>query len=60
MATERVVGNYAGAAFAKRKRNRAVSPKHQIVRGEKVKVGESGTLAREKEMVNSTVKEGRF
>ena len=32
-ATERAVGKYAGAALAKRKRNRAVCPKHQIMRG---------------------------
>ena len=31
----------------KGKRNRAVCPKHQIMRGERVKVGESCTLARE-------------
>ena len=30
-ATERAVGNYAKAALAKRKRNRAVCSKHQIV-----------------------------
>ena len=30
---ERAVGKNAGAAFAKRKRNRAVCPKHQIMRG---------------------------
>ena len=46
VATERAVGKNAGAALAKRKRNRAVSPKHQIMRGERVKVGESRTLAR--------------
>ena len=40
-ATERAVGKNAGAALTKRKRNRAVSPKHQIMRGERVKVGES-------------------
>ena len=45
-ATERAVGKYAGAALAKRKRNRAVSPKHQIMRGKRAKVGESRTLAR--------------
>ena len=47
-ATERAVGKYAGAALAKRKRNKAVCPKHQITRGERVKVGESRTLARER------------
>ena len=47
-ATERAVGKNAGAALAKRKRNRAVSPEHQITRGERVKMGESRTLARER------------
>ena len=32
----------------KGKRNRAVCPKHQIMKGERVKVGESRTLARER------------
>ena len=36
------------AAFAKRKRNRAVCPDHQIMRGERVAVSESRTLARER------------
>ena len=31
-----------------KKRNRAVSPEHQIVRGERVKVSEHRTLARER------------
>ena len=31
-ATDRAVGKYARAIFAKRERNRAVSPEHQIVR----------------------------
>ena len=47
-ATERAVGKYAGAALAKRKTNTAVCPKHQIMRGERVKVGESRTLASER------------
>ena len=34
-ATERAVGKYAGAALAKRKRNRAVSPEYQIMRRER-------------------------
>ena len=46
-ATERAVGKDAGAALAKRKRNRAVCPEYQIMKGEKVKVGASRTLARE-------------
>ena len=37
VATERAVGKYAGAALAKRKRNRAVCPEYQIM-----KRGESG------------------
>ena len=45
-ATERAVGKNAGAALAKRKRNRSVCPENQIMRGERVKVGESRTLAR--------------
>ena len=40
-ATERAVGKNAGAALAKKKRNRAVCPEYQIMRGERVKVGES-------------------
>ena len=36
---------HAGAAFAKRKRNRAVCPEYQIMREERVKVGESPTYA---------------
>ena len=32
MATERAIGKYARAAFAKRERNKAVCPEHQIVR----------------------------
>ena len=67
-ATERAVGKNAGAAPAKRKRNRAVCPEYQIMKGERVKVGESRTLARVRgsereygvERVDSTVKEGRF
>ena len=38
----------ARAAFAKRKRNKAVCADHQIVRWESVKVSESRTLASEK------------
>ena len=64
-ATERAVGKNAGAALAKRKRNRAVCPEYQIMRRKRVKVGESRTLARVRgserehgeERVDSTVKE---
>ena len=47
-ATERAVGKYAGAALAKRERNRAVCPEYQIVMEERLKMGESRTLARER------------
>ena len=64
---QRALGKYAGAAFAKRKRNRAVTPEYQIVRGKRVKVGKRHTLAWEEsewehgeERVDSTLKEGRF
>ena len=46
VATERAVGKYTGAAFAKR-RNRGVGPEYQMVRWERVQVSESRTLARE-------------
>ena len=46
--TERAVGKNAGAALAKRKRSKADCPKYQIIKGERVKVGESHTLARER------------
>ena len=45
---EKPVGKYAGAVFAKRKRKRAVSPEYQIMREERVKVGECRTLARKR------------
>ena len=69
MPQQRAVGKYAGAAFAKRERNRAVSSEYQIMMGEGVKVGESCTLARqrgrsereyEEKRVGSMMKEGRF
>ena len=46
--TERTAGKNAGAALAKRKRNRAVCLEYQIMRGERVKMGESRTLGRER------------
>ena len=52
-ATERAVGKYARAALAKRKRNRAVCPEYQNVRGERVNMGESRTLARERNQSGS-------
>ena len=48
VATERAVGKNAGAALAKRKRNRTVCPEHQIIRGERVKMGKSRILARKR------------
>ena len=45
---ERAVGKNAGAALAKRKRNKADCPKYQIMREERVKMGESHTLVRER------------
>ena len=45
---QKAVIKYARVSFAKRKRNRAVCSKHQIVRGERVKVGESHTLTNER------------
>ena len=57
-ATERAVGKNAGAALAKRKRNRAVCPEYQIMRGERVKMGESRTLAREGDQSKSMEWEG--
>ena len=66
----RAVGKNAGAAFNKRKRNRAVCPEYQIMRGERVKMGESRTIGERRgggserehgvERVDSTVNEGRF
>ena len=47
-ATERAVGKNAGAAFAKRKRNRVVCLEYQVMRGERVKMGKSRTLARKR------------
>ena len=49
-ATKRTVGKNAGAALAKRKRNRAVCPEYQIMREDRLKVGESRTLASEREI----------
>ena len=46
VATERAVGKNAGAAITKR--NRADSPEYQIMRWQRVKVGESSTLASER------------
>ena len=68
IATERADGKYARAALAKRRRNRAVCPEHQIVRGKESRWAraapwqERGGSKREhgEERMDSTVKEGRF
>ena len=68
-ATKRAVGKYGRATFSKRKRNKAVTLEHQIMRGKRVTASESRTLAgdqsnqrskreHEEERVNSIVKEG--
>ena len=67
-ATEKAVGNYTRAAFAKRRRNRAVCPEYQIMRGEResrwartAPWRERGESKREhgEERVDSTVKDGQ-
>ena len=65
---ERAVGKNAGVALAKRKRNRAVSPEHQIMRGRESRLARAapwrvrGGSEREHgvERVDSTVNKGRF
>ena len=68
-ATGKADGKNAGAALTKRERNRAVCPEYQIMKGERVKMGESRTLTRQrgrserehgKGRVDSTVNEGRI
>ena len=49
-ATERADGKDTGAAFAKKKRNGAVCLEYRIARGERVKMGESRTVTREREI----------
>ena len=62
-----VIGKYARATFAKGKRKKAVCPKHQIVRWERVKMRDlpwqkRGASEKEhgKERVDFTVKKGRL
>ena len=67
-AIERAVGKNAGAALAERKRNRAVRPEYQIMRGRESRWAraapwrERGGSEREHGVgrVDSTVNEGRF
>ena len=49
-ATKRAVGKYTGPTLAKRKRNRAICPEleGEDHEGERVKIGESRTLARKR------------
>ena len=47
---QRADGKYAGAVLAKRKRNGGVCSEYQIMREEKLKMGESRTLARDREI----------
>ena len=59
VATERAVGKNAGAAIAKRKRNRADSPEYQIMRWERAapwRVRGGSEREHREERVDSTVK----
>ena len=47
--SEKAVGKYIRAAFAKLKRNKVVSSNQKIMRWERVQVNKTRTLAREKE-----------
>ena len=58
-ATERAVGEYAGAALAKRKRNRAVSPEYQIMRGDSQGGREPHLGEREGDQSGSMRRKGR-
>ena len=51
-------GKYAGAARAKRKRNKAICPKHQIVRGEDQGEQEPYLGEREEDQSGSMKKKG--
>ena len=55
---QRAVGKNARAVFAKRKRNKAVCPKHQIVKWDRVKVSKSRSLAREGDQSRSMERKG--
>ena len=55
---DRAFVKYARAAFAKRKRSKAVCPKHQIMRGERVKVSESRTSMRKRGLDGEHEEEG--
>ena len=67
-ATERAVGRNTGAAFAKKKRNRAVCPEYQIMRGRESKwvraapwrVRGGSERDHGEERLDFTVKEGKF
>ena len=53
---ERAVGKNARAAFGKRKRNRAVSPEYQIMRGEETQAGREPHLGERKRDQNESMK----
>ena len=55
-ATEKAVGKNAGSALAKRKRNRAVSPEHQIMRGRESQGGREPHLGESKEDQSGSMK----
>ena len=65
---QEAVGRYAGAALAKRRRNRVVCPEYQIMRGGESRWARAAPWRerrrskrkRKEEKVESTVKEGRF
>ena len=57
-ATERAVGKCAGAAYAKRKRNRAVSLEYQIMRGENQGGREPHLDEKERDQSGSMEKKG--
>ena len=57
-ATKGTVGKDARAACVKRKRKRAISSDHQIVRQEKVKMSESCTLTRKRRITGGALEEG--
>ena len=47
-APHRAVGKNAAGAFSNTKRNRAISPDHQIVRWERAKLSKSHTLVKKR------------
>ena len=60
VATERAGGNDAGAAFAKRERNRAVSPEYQIMRGGESQGGREPHLGEREEDQSESMERKRW